>query len=159
MPLLISQPSLVLSYLKYRDIPEHRLPTWHLLLSAFGSSSLDLNKRVSILNALLATTQQGGLAWATPSGKELQGFTEQLLAEAFNGSSVSANAITSILKTPGKADCRRIYMPMFTLYDRPVHRLFRCARSGVEYSDHNRVSYISSHTNLIYICSSSPIVS
>ncbi|KAF8531403.1 hypothetical protein JB92DRAFT_2851839 [Gautieria morchelliformis] len=101
MPLLISQPSLVLSYLKYRAIPARRLLTWHLLLSAFGSSSLDLNKRVTILNTLLAATHQGGLAWATPSGKELQGFTEQLLAEAFNGSSVSSSMIISILKTPG----------------------------------------------------------
>ena len=107
MSSLISQPSLILSYLKYRAIPARRLSTWRLLLSTLGSSNLDLDKGISIFNDLLAATHQVDLmTWANPSGRELKRLTEQVVTEALNGNPESSSLIVNLLKTPGMVDYR-----------------------------------------------------
>lgn len=106
MSSLISRPSLVLSYLKNRADPARRLAIWHILLSTLASSSnLDVEKKIGIFSVLLATSHQPELvAWARPLGNELQGFTEQLLAEAFNDDSIATSLIATLIKNPGKND-------------------------------------------------------
>lgn len=104
MSSLISQPSLLLSYHKYRSDPALRLATWHIVLTTLGSSQiLDLQDKITVFSALLAATYQANLIdWARPSGNELQELTERLLVEAFNGNVSSSNLIVDLMRMPGK---------------------------------------------------------
>jgi hypothetical protein len=124
MSSLISQPSLILAYLKHRVNPRRRLAVWHLLLSTLASSpSLDLEKRMGIFRTLLAAIHQADLVtWAKPSGKELQGLTEQLLAEAFKGNSMASSLIVNLMKTPGRNGSGNRHINIYLLYEQ-VHSL------------------------------------
>ena len=161
MSSLIFQPSLILSYLKYRAIPARRLSTWRLLLSTLGSSSLDLDRRIGVVNVFLAATHEADLVtWAEPAGKELKGLAEQTLTEAFNGNSASSTLIVNILKTPGMTDCTPdIINETHFSVTRAFYRCFHCTRTRIDHSHHNKFIYITSYTRVTHVPSSSSIVS
>lgn len=98
----VSQPSLVLAYLKYGD-SEQRDVVWNNILRTLESSSLlPFQKKTTLLETFIHSDQKTLQTLNEPGGHEVANLAEQVLDEALTGNESALGLITTLLCHPSK---------------------------------------------------------